>query len=76
MSVTMKAAASNGPLGADYYTRQQLAEELGASVRTLDRWHTHRQGPPRIAVGKLVLYRREAVREWLRSHEVQPVAAD
>ena len=76
MAVSMKTAPTNGPLRADYYTRQQLADELGTSVRTLDRWYTHQEGPPRIAVGKLVLYRREAVREWLQSHEVQPLAAE
>ena len=76
MGVIMKTAQHNGPLADDYYTRQQLADELGTSVRTLDRWHAHREGPPRVAVGKVVLYRREAVREWLQAREVQPLAAE
>jgi predicted DNA-binding transcriptional regulator AlpA len=76
MAVVMNKVPSNGPLSDDYYTRQQLADELGTSVRTLDRWHAHRQGPPRVAVGKLVLYRREAVREWLQAREVQPLATE
>lgn len=72
MAVIMKMAPSNGPLGDEYYTRQQLADELGMTVRTLDRWYAHREGPPRIAKGKLILYSRTAVRGWLASLEVQP----
>lgn len=72
MSVIFKSARAEGPLGAEYYTRQQLADELAMSVRTLDRWHAHREGPPRIAKGNLVLYSRAAVRDWLASLEVQP----
>lgn len=64
---------TNGSLRDDYYTRKELADELGTSVRTLDRWHAHREGPPRTAKGKLVLYRREAVRDWLETLDAQPV---
>jgi len=73
MSVIMEMPRSNEPLSADFLTRQQLADELGTSVRTLDRWHARREGPPRISHGKLVLYRRSAVRSWLASLEIVPV---
>ena len=59
-------------LGDDYLTQQDLARELHVSVRTLARWHVERIGPPRIVVGRLLLYRRVAVREWLESREEQP----
>jgi len=59
-------------LGDDYLTQQDLARELHVSVRTIARWHVERIGPPRIVVGRLLLYRRAAVREWLESREEQP----
>jgi hypothetical protein len=59
-------------LGNDYLTQQDLARELRVSVRTIARWHVERIGPPRIVVGRLLLYRRATVREWLESREEQP----
>ncbi|MBK1668323.1 hypothetical protein CKO28_09780 [Rhodovibrio sodomensis] len=58
---------------AEYFTKAQLAEFLGTSPRTLDRWERQRIGPPRIKVGKLILYRRQAVHDWLAAQESQPV---
>ena len=56
-------------LGDDYLTQQDLARELHVSVRTIARWHVERIGPPRIVVGRLLLYRRAAIREWLESRD-------
>ena len=53
----------------DLLTPDQLAEQLGTSRRTVDRWHAQRLGPPRIKVGACIFYRAEAVREWLEGHE-------
>ena len=54
----------------DYLTPDQLAKfELGVSERTLSRWHTQRLGPPRCVIGKLILYRVDAVREWMAERE-------
>ena len=61
------------PIKATYFTPEQLAEELGISMRTLMRWHAERRGPPRCAVGKLILYRVAAVHDWLASQESDPV---
>ncbi len=60
---------SSSELLGDYLTRDQLATELGVSVRTLDRWNTARSGPPRVVVGRTILYRIDSVREWLSSLE-------
>lgn len=46
-----------------------LATALGISVRTLDRWHRMRKGPPRIAIGRKRMYRAETVRRWLEENE-------
>jgi predicted DNA-binding transcriptional regulator AlpA len=55
---------------SDYLTKTQLAEQLGRSVRTLDRMALSGVGPPRTKIGRTTLYRRQAVLEWLRSREV------
>jgi hypothetical protein len=39
------------------------------SVDTLARWETRYIGPPCVRVGRKVLYRAEAFREWLVSRE-------
>lgn len=56
----------------DFMTVHQLARELGVSSRTLARWHAMRIGPARCTIGKLILYRTEAVREWLANREQSP----
>ena len=57
---------------AEYMSRDELAEDLNRCTRTLDRWHSLRIGPPRTIIGKRVLYRRQAVAEWLRFQEEPP----
>jgi hypothetical protein len=60
---------------ADLLTEGEAARELGRCARTLKRWRDLREGPPFIRVGRQILYRRDAVRAWLLSHEqnVQPI---
>lgn len=58
----------------DYLGRAELALGLGKSTRTLDRWHTLRIGPPRVVIGRTILYRRQSVLEWLASREEPAVA--
>jgi hypothetical protein len=58
-----------------WLSRAQVAAEIGVSVDTLQRWETRRIGPPCVRIGRKVLYRAEAFREWLISRERGPVAA-
>ena len=58
----------------DYLTRGELAAELDMCVRTLDRWHAMRRGPPRVTLGRLPLYRRAAVTAWIEKQERDPAA--
>ena len=58
---------------AGYLSKSRLAEELGTTTRTIDRWQTLRIGPPRVSVGRKVLYRRDSVRAWLQSREQRKV---
>lgn len=55
----------------DFLRREELAEQLGLSPRTIDRWHALRLGPPRVCVGRTILYSVQSVREWLRRRENQ-----
>ena len=54
-----------------YVSREELAKELGKALRTIDRWETRRIGLPRVVIGRMILYRREAIRDWLLSQEQQ-----
>jgi hypothetical protein len=56
-----------------YATRPGLAKLLGVTPLTLARWDETRIGPPRIKVGKLVLYDLDKLPDWLERHETQPL---
>ena len=56
--------------------RTDLARELTLSVDTLQRWETRRMGPPCVRVGRKVLYRMEAVRDWLCEQEARKAGAN
>ena len=66
-------AASDEDTGllTGWLNRTDLARELTLSVDTLQRWETRRMGPPCVRVGRKVLYRMEAVRDWLREQEAR-----
>ena len=52
-----------------YVDKAELANQLKVCERTLDRWHNQRKGPPRTKVGSKVIYKVEAVREWLDAQQ-------
>lgn len=56
--------------GQYYVTQQNLATMLGVGIRTLSRWDASRIGPPRITVGKTILYNEAKLPDWLASHEI------
>jgi predicted DNA-binding transcriptional regulator AlpA len=66
---------SHQVLGGEYLTRPELAAELGVSERTIWRRDNARVGPPRTALGRRVVYRREGVTQWLRGREVEQARA-
>jgi hypothetical protein len=60
--------------GKRYLTNRGLAKELNKSERTIARWDALRIGPPKIKVGRLVLYDPDHIPEWLAQHvEARPV---
>lgn len=56
----------------EYAPKAEAARELNVSPRTLDRWWHERSGPPRTKIGYKIYYRRDALAEWVRSHEITP----
>lgn len=58
----------------DWMPRKELAGIIGISADTLKRWETRRIGPPCIRIGRKVLYRRGAVRDWLLEQESRKTA--
>ena len=65
------SAPKRAKLPDELLDREAAAKLLGISPRSLDRWHEHRVGPPRVAMVGLVRYRLGAIVQWLRDHEVQ-----
>lgn len=57
-------------MSGSWLTAAELASELGRSVSTLRAWRCAGYGPRFVRRGTLILYRREAVEEWLREAEV------
>jgi len=53
-------------------TPAEVADMLGISRRTLDRWHALRVGPARCKIGRTVLFRSDAVETWLKANETRP----
>jgi predicted DNA-binding transcriptional regulator AlpA len=70
-SLSVQDKTSNNLVLDGFLRREDLARQLGVSPRTIDRWQVLREGPPRVSVGRTVLYNVESVREWLRSREQQ-----
>ncbi len=64
------AEASTTALLAGWITRKDLADQLKLTVDTLGRWEARRFGPPCVRAGRMVLYRRRAVQDWLAAQEM------
>ena len=59
----------------DYLTRDELADQLGKDVRTIDRWYMLREGPAVTRVGNRRLYHLDDVKAWLRAQRREMRAA-
>lgn len=53
----------------EYFSDHTLAAELGVHHRTVYRWHILREGPPATVIGRNRYYRKDSVRDWLKSRE-------
>ena len=61
--------SDNETLLNDYWTPDGLSAEIGIAQITLARWRARRIGPPVTRIGRRVLYRKTAAREWLLRQE-------
>jgi hypothetical protein len=59
--------------GRRYITPRRLSRLLGVTERTLARWGARRIGPPKITVGKTVLFDLAKLPDWLATRETQPI---
>ncbi|WIE79259.1 helix-turn-helix domain-containing protein [Curtobacterium sp. MCSS17_016] len=66
MSTAVTVAA---PRLNDLLTPDALAAQLHTTTRNLREWRSTGRGPRFVRVGRLPLYRLEAVEEWLREQE-------
>lgn len=60
--------AASAELMQGWMGRREVAEALGISTATLQRWQTRR-------IGRRVFYRADAFREWMISQERGPVVS-
>lgn len=49
------------------YTREEVAEMLRLSVRTLDRLRKRGDGPPYIALGRHIRYEASLLDDWIKA---------
>ena len=61
---------ASAALLSGWITRKDLADALSITVDTLGRWEARRFGPPCVRAGRMVLYRRRAVQDWLGAQEM------
>jgi DNA-binding transcriptional regulator YiaG len=53
----------------DVLSEEECAQLLGVSIRTLRRWANLRKGPPRAVFQRMVIYRRDALLNWIAKLE-------
>jgi|GEM_PF-3369414 len=63
------------PAADQLLTIDEVARELGVTVRTLRRWHTLRMGPPRCKLRHYVRFRAGDLAQWIRDQREDFAAA-
>ena len=61
---------ASAALLSGWISRKELADALCLTVDTLGRWEARRFGPPCVRAGRMVLYRRRVVQDWLGAQEM------
>ena len=61
---------ASAALLSGWISRKDLADALCVTVDTLGRWEARRFGPTCVRAGRMVLYRRRVVQDWLGAQEM------
>jgi hypothetical protein len=70
---SQSASYSEKPLSSTLLTEKQLVKDLPAGVVTLRKlryWRAMRVGPPWLKVGRVVVYERQCVADWIKRNEL------
>ena len=66
----IETGTASAALLSGWISRKDLADALCVTVDTLGRWEARRFGPPCVRAGRMVLYRRRVVQDWLGAQEM------
>ena len=66
----IETETASAALLSGWISRKDLADALCVTVDTLGRWEARRFGPPCVRAGRMVLYRRRVVQDWLAAQEM------
>jgi predicted DNA-binding transcriptional regulator AlpA len=53
-------------------TEREVADFIGKSTKTMQRWRAQNRGPVAMKFGQTVMYTRESVADWMRSRQIGP----
>ena len=70
MQPQTETETTSAALLSGWISRKDLADALCLTVDTLGRWEARRFGPPCVRAGRMVLYRRRVVQDWLGAQEM------
>ena len=62
----IKQQLENNTLSCPYLNKQQACNYLGISNNTLDSWIV--KGLPKIKIGKTIRFHKDAIDQWINSH--------
>ena len=65
-----KQMAHNQSALDEYETEVVTAKELNVRLTTLSKWRKAGEAPPHTMIGQRIYYRRETVRDWLKSRQI------
>lgn len=69
MTPPEEKAPEPAPLLGGWMEADEVARALGIAPDTLKRWRMLGTAPPGVRLGRRIVYRRDAVRKWLRERE-------
>ena len=70
MQPQTETETTSAALLSGWISRKDLASALCLTVDTLGRWEARRFGPPCVRAGRMVLFRRRVVQDWLGAQEM------